>query len=71
MAGESLTAWQEKNHPWLQLSNVHRETTEQVRVTAIPFYMGCRVGMLAVPGFGLLVIGGSYQCHLHGVGCFV
>ncbi|XP_037069229.1 polymerase delta-interacting protein 2-like [Pollicipes pollicipes] len=41
-ARETLRAWQEKNHPWLELSDVHRETTESVRVTVIPFYMGCR-----------------------------
>lgn len=40
---DTLKAWQEKNHPWLELSDVHKETTENVRVTAIPFYMGCRV----------------------------
>ncbi|KAH7955722.1 hypothetical protein HPB52_003297 [Rhipicephalus sanguineus] len=42
-AKDTLRAWQEKNHPWLELSDVHRETTEGVRVTVIPFYMGCRV----------------------------
>ncbi|XP_022101149.1 polymerase delta-interacting protein 2-like isoform X1 [Acanthaster planci] len=40
---DTLKAWQEKNHPWLELSDVHRETTENVRVTVIPFYMGARV----------------------------
>ncbi|XP_033123282.1 polymerase delta-interacting protein 2-like [Anneissia japonica] len=40
---DTLKAWQEKNHPWLELSDVHRETTENVRVTVIPFYMGTRV----------------------------
>jgi hypothetical protein len=39
---ETLRAWQEKNHPWLELSDVHKETTENVRVTVIPFYMGYR-----------------------------
>lgn len=39
---ETLRAWQEKNHPWLELSDVHRETTEGIRVTVIPFYMGYR-----------------------------
>ena len=39
---ETLRAWQEKNHPWLELSDVHKETTENIRVTVIPFYMGCR-----------------------------
>ncbi|GFR81750.1 polymerase delta-interacting protein [Elysia marginata] len=42
VARETLGAWQEKNHPWLQLSDVHRETTENIRVTVTPFYMGCR-----------------------------
>lgn len=40
---ETLRAWQEKNHPWLELSDVHKETTENIRVTVIPFYMGQRV----------------------------
>ncbi|XP_034112889.1 polymerase delta-interacting protein 2 [Drosophila albomicans] len=39
---ETLKAWQEKNHPWLDMSDVHKETTENVRITVIPFYMGCR-----------------------------
>ncbi|XP_069508134.1 polymerase delta-interacting protein 2-like isoform X2 [Ambystoma mexicanum] len=39
---ETLRAWQEKNHHWLELSDVHRETTENLRVTATPFYMGMR-----------------------------
>ncbi|XP_062392301.1 polymerase delta-interacting protein 2-like isoform X1 [Sardina pilchardus] len=39
---DTLRAWQEKNHPWLELSDVHRETTENIRVTVIPFYMGMR-----------------------------
>ncbi|CAD6208983.1 GSCOCG00010793001-RA-CDS [Cotesia congregata] len=42
MAQETLRAWQEKNHPWLELSDVHKEITENIRVTVIPFYMGCR-----------------------------
>lgn len=41
-AQETLRAWQKKNHPWLELSDVHKETTENVRVTVIPFYMGYR-----------------------------
>ncbi|XP_048121282.1 polymerase delta-interacting protein 2 isoform X2 [Sardina pilchardus] len=41
-ARDTLQAWQEKNHPWLELSDVHRETTENIRVTVIPFYMGMR-----------------------------
>ncbi|XP_039613042.1 polymerase delta-interacting protein 2 isoform X3 [Polypterus senegalus] len=42
VARDTLRAWQEKNHPWLELSDVHRETTESIRVTVIPFYMGMR-----------------------------
>lgn len=42
IASETLTAWQRRNHPWLELSDVHKEMTEGVRVTVIPFYMGCR-----------------------------
>ncbi|CAH2007507.1 unnamed protein product [Acanthoscelides obtectus] len=42
VAQETLKAWQNKNHPWLELSDVHKETTENIRVTVIPFYMGCR-----------------------------
>lgn len=33
---DTLKAWQEKNHPWLELSDVHKETTENIRVTVIP-----------------------------------
>merc|ERR1712243_30852 len=43
-AQDTLRAWQEKNHPWLELSDVHKETTEDIRVTVIPFYMGFRQG---------------------------
>lgn len=39
---DTLKSWQEKNHPWLELSDVHKETTENIRITVIPFYMGCR-----------------------------
>ncbi|KAG8235408.1 hypothetical protein J437_LFUL018627 [Ladona fulva] len=46
-AQETLRAWQKKNHPWLELSDVHKETTEHVRVTVIPFYMGCRESQAA------------------------
>lgn len=38
-ASETLYAWQERNHPWLELAEVHRETTENIRVTVIPFYV--------------------------------
>ena len=34
-----LDSWRGK-HPWLELSCIYRETTENVRVTVIPFYLG-------------------------------
>lgn len=40
-ASETLYAWHLKNHPWLELSEVHREITENIRVTVIPFYVRC------------------------------
>lgn len=43
VAQDALKAWQKNNHPWLKLSDVHKETTENIRITVIPFYMGCRV----------------------------
>ena len=43
VAQDTLRLWHEKNHRWLELSDVHRETTEDIRVTATPFYMGERV----------------------------
>ena len=45
VAQDTLLAWQETNHPWLELSHVHKETTENIRVTVIPFYMGYRQGL--------------------------
>jgi polymerase delta-interacting protein 2 len=35
-----LHPWRERNHSWLELSQVHRETTQGVRVTVMPFFMG-------------------------------
>lgn len=39
MASDLLDSWRSK-HPWLELSRVYKETTENVRVTVIPFYLG-------------------------------
>ncbi|XP_072043886.1 polymerase delta-interacting protein 2-like [Amphiura filiformis] len=36
----TLKEWKTKNHPFLELSEVHRETTENIRVTVTPFYLG-------------------------------
>ena len=42
-ARESLKAWQENSHPWLELSDVCIRTTNNIRVTVIPFYIGVKV----------------------------
>ncbi|XP_020624216.1 polymerase delta-interacting protein 2-like [Orbicella faveolata] len=39
---EALQSWQEKNHKWLELTDVHRETTNNIRITVMPFYMGVK-----------------------------
>ena len=36
---EHLKSWQERHHRWLELSDVSKDVTHQVRVTVIPFYM--------------------------------
>jgi polymerase delta-interacting protein 2 len=42
VARESLRAWQESNQPWLELSDVYKRTTNDIRVTVIPFYIGVK-----------------------------
>jgi hypothetical protein len=46
-ARDTLREWQDKNHPWLELTDIHRETTENIRVTVMPFYIGSRVSLLS------------------------
>jgi len=46
MARDTLREWQDKNHPWLELTDIHRETTENIRVTVMPFYIGSRVSIV-------------------------
>ncbi|CAK8695017.1 polymerase delta-interacting protein 2-like [Clavelina lepadiformis] len=41
-ATETLNTWQKKNHLCLELTNVHRETTDNIRVTAMPFFLGVK-----------------------------
>lgn len=36
---EHLKSWQERHYNWLELSDVSKDVTHQVRVTVIPFYM--------------------------------
>lgn len=78
VARETLRAWQEKNHPWLELSDVHRETTENIRVTVIPFYMGMRVCAQPAPlssGLGRRILCGvpnmtaGAGCRFHPCAC--
>lgn len=40
IAKDTLHTWHENFHPWLQLNNVQRNTSNNIRVTVIPFYMG-------------------------------
>ncbi|CAF0811101.1 unnamed protein product [Didymodactylos carnosus] len=39
---EHLKSWQDRHHLWLELSDVCKDVTQGIRVTVIPFYMGCR-----------------------------
>lgn len=39
---EHLKSWQERHHTWLELSDVSKDVTHQIRVTVIPFYIGSR-----------------------------
>jgi polymerase delta-interacting protein 2 len=39
---EHLKSWQERHHLWLELSDVSKDVTHQIRVTVIPFYIGSR-----------------------------
>jgi len=55
---ESLRSWQRQNYPWLELSEVHRQTTKDIRVTVTPFYMGTRVSierLHCIWGLGLVL----------------
>ena len=42
LARDVLGLWRERNHDWLELNEVHRETTNGIRVTVMPFFMGHR-----------------------------
>lgn len=46
VAQEMLWAWNKKNHPWLELSDIRRDITEIniIGVTAILFSTGTREG---------------------------
>ena len=65
MARDSLREWQDKNHPWLELTDIHRETTENIRVTVMPFFIGSRVlfyhHVFIDTGFASLFI--VYECN--------
>ena len=37
---EPFNVWQKENQICLELMNVHRETTDHIRVTAMPFFLG-------------------------------
>lgn len=41
-ATDSLKSWEESNQPWLVLSHVYKRTTNGIKVTVIPFYIGVK-----------------------------
>lgn len=41
-ARDSLKSWEESNQPWLVLSHVYKRTTNGIRVTVIPFFIGVK-----------------------------
>ena len=55
-AREALQSWQEKNHKWLELTDVHRESTNNVRITVMPFYMGIKVCWVSIFNLGKRLI---------------
>lgn len=68
---DALHSWQEKNRRWLELTDVHRETTSNIRITVMPFYMGtkvqkklvilCKAGLIVCE----IIINNNYwKCHL-------
>lgn len=40
LGNDALKAWEKKSTLWLDLSQVYKQTSEDVQVTAIPFYIG-------------------------------
>ena len=40
---DKISSWQLQNTPWLEHMIVHKETTHNIRITIIPFYIGYRV----------------------------
>ena len=49
LPSDMLKTWQQTHHHCLELGKVHIETTEQIRVTAIPFYLGVKVNQNTHP----------------------
>ena len=43
LAREALKSWQERNIKWLEFSDVYSETSNNVRITVIPFFIGIKV----------------------------
>jgi hypothetical protein len=56
IAKDTLHTWHENFHPWLQLNNVQRNTSNNIRVTVIPFYMGRQVSLIVHVEFSSLYI---------------
>lgn len=45
VGSKTLHKWQEFNHMWLEMGNVYIETTDSIRVTAIPFFLGVKTSV--------------------------
>ena len=43
IAEENLQNWQTSNSVWLEMSEVRRQTTNNIRITVAPFYWGIKV----------------------------
>lgn len=43
---DMLSSWQVQNLNWLEHMEVHRETTRNIRVTVMPFYLGSKVSII-------------------------
>ena len=46
--GGVLSSWQHKNANWLKQVDIHSETTQAIKVTVMPFYLGCRVSLIVI-----------------------
>jgi hypothetical protein len=53
VGNNDLTKWQDA-HPWFELKEVYTRTTQNIRVTVIPFFIGVKVHFFLLSLFSLL-----------------